>query len=138
MEEINNTEEQVTEKTYTAQEVEALKDQIQKDIEAGVTNELYSSEEFYMGDPDFFDSFVGLYFGDLAATSTTATDGTVVVHWRAECPWEWPSYEEMMDKHGTCHAQNFKLPNARSVLFGKKYALGLDDGLGGHLETGRS
>jgi hypothetical protein len=57
----------------------------------------------------------------------------VVLAWRAEVPWTWPTYEELFQKYGNYHAQCFVLPNARSLIQGPKYALHMDDGLGGYL-----
>ena len=94
---------------------------------------LYSSDVFYMGDPMFFDSFVGLYFGRVTATPGRPADGKLTIRWRAECPWEWPSYASLFEKYGAYHAQCFPLPNALSVAFGPQHCLEIDDGLGGHL-----
>lgn len=100
----------------------------QKGVEAE-----YTSPTFYMGDPEFFESFVGLYFGRLIAHPRVQNDGTVLLQWRAEMPWQWPSYESLYKQYGNPHAQCFPLPNMRSLLLGPRYCLRMDDGLGEHL-----
>lgn len=95
----------------------------------------YSSDTFYMGDPKFFDSFVGLYFGRITAIPGKATRRGLTILWRAECPWEWPSYVSLFEKYGKHHAQCFPIPNAMSVVLGSSHSLWIDDGLGGHLAT---
>lgn len=88
-----------------------------------------------MGDPDFFDSFVGLYVGQLSVTKVVSSDGKPKLRWKVEMPWKWPTYAELFAKYGDHHAQNFPIPNARVFIQGPKYCLRMDDGLGGHLET---
>jgi len=95
--------------------------------------ESYSSPVFYMGDSEFFDSFVGLYYGHIVATPGRTANGAKTIRWRAECPWEWPSYDSLFQKYGKYHAQQFSLPNAKSILFGSPHCLRMDDGLGGYL-----
>lgn len=95
----------------------------------------YSSDTFYMGDPKFFDAFAGLYFGRIIATPGQPIDRKLTVKWRAECPWEWPSYASLFEKYGEHHAQCFPLPNAKSLVLGSQHCLRVDDGLGGHLVT---
>ena len=56
-----------------------------------------------------------------------------MIHWRAECPWQWPTYDVIFKKYGAYHAQCFPIPNAWSVLFDAEHALRMDDGLGGSL-----
>jgi hypothetical protein len=93
----------------------------------------YSSETFYMGDPEYFDSFVGLYFGRLQVRPCEVRRDSLVLSWRAEVPWSWPTYGEILQKHGDYHAQSFPLPNAKSLLMDSRYCLRMEDGLGGHL-----
>jgi hypothetical protein len=113
-----------------------IKEQIMKDIRGSEeVKESYPSDTFYMGDPKFFDSFVGLYFGRVIATQDRPADGKLTIRWRAECPWEWPSYASLFEKYGEHHAQCFPLPNALSVLLSPQHCLRIDDGLGGHLVT---
>jgi hypothetical protein len=94
-----------------------------------------TSPRFYMGDPEFFDAFVGLYFGGLELHAQRDERGTMQLRWRADMPWKWPSYAEILERYGSYHAQNFPLPSARSLLVDPTYELTLDDGLGGYLET---
>lgn len=111
----------------------SLKDKIALDVGSGQVNDTYASGMFYMGDPEFLESKTGLHFGELFAYPKLSTDGELTIRWRAECPWEWPSYESQLRKYGNRSHWCFPLPNARSVLFGRKHALRIDDGLGGHL-----
>jgi hypothetical protein len=114
--------------------LQSLKKQIMADFEErGNADETYSSQTFYMGDPEFPDSHVGLYFGHVAACPHVTKKGTVALQWRAEVPWRWPSYASLHDKYGNYHAQCFPIPNARSWLQGSEYCLRMDDGLGGYL-----
>jgi hypothetical protein len=117
-----------------AEQINRLKRQIAEDLPAkdGPAEE-YSTGTFYMGDPDFLESMTGLYYGHLSVRPQAAGDGTLTLRWRAEVPWQWPSYESLFEKHGDYHAQCFPLPNARSWLQGAKYCLRIDDGLGEHL-----
>lgn len=113
-----------------------LKKKVLEDLDGGHGAQgRYLSEAFYMGDPKYFDAFVGLYYGRLQVTLRLAEGDSLVLSWRAEVPWTWPTYEELFQKYGDYHAQIFPLPNARSVLQGPKYCLSMDDGLGGHLST---
>jgi hypothetical protein len=115
------------------EEMEAIEKDILSDRAKGRMKDSYSSDRFYMGDPAFFDALAGLHFGHIVACPTTTGEGELVVMWRAECPWQWPSYESLLEEHGSYHARNFSLPNAASLLFGPEHSLGMDDGLGGHL-----
>ncbi|MCX7010559.1 MAG: hypothetical protein NTY53_25500 [Kiritimatiellaeota bacterium] len=116
------------------QQMGLLKRRIQQDRKRAVPLQgTYASTNFYMGDPDFIDSHVGLYFGRITATPTPMADGSIELHWRAECPWEWPSYASLFAEYGQHQAQCFPLPNLSSILFGPRYCLRMDDGLGGHL-----
>jgi hypothetical protein len=101
--------------------------------ERGSIDEMYSSQTFYMGDPEFLDAHVGLYFGRVVARPHVTKEGTVTLLWRAEVPWNWPSYKSVHDQYGDYHAQCFPIPNSRSWLQGPQYCLRMDDGLGGYL-----
>lgn len=112
----------------------SLKDKITQDVRtSGKVIDVYASGSFYMGDPEFLESQTGLHFGELFAYPKLSADEKLTIRWRAECPWEWPSYESQYRKHGNRSHWCFPLPNPRSVLFGRKYDLRIDDGLGGHL-----
>lgn len=91
------------------------------------------SPRFYMPDQSKLDSVTGLYWGTVEGTVRARADGTKVFHWRAEVPWEWPSYESLRKRHGTPHAETFDLPNARSLVEGPRYALHIENGLGEYL-----
>lgn len=93
----------------------------------------YASDTFHMGDPELLDSSVGLYFGRISVRPYLVDNRRLLLHWRADMPWQWPSYESLYAKYGDYHAQCFPLPNARSVLQGPRYYLWMDDGLGEQL-----
>jgi len=111
-----------------------LRDRLMADIRAGrPVRHAYESEEFYMGDPEFFESFVALYEGTITLHPTLLPDGSIELRWSASMPWEWPTYEEIVEKYGDPNGQAFPIPNARSLMFGGEHALKIDDGLGAYL-----
>jgi hypothetical protein len=111
-----------------------LREEIGSDLRSGsALREEYTSPRFHMGDPEFFESAVGLYYGRLIVSPRVRDDGTVLLRWRAEVPWEWPSYEYLRAKYGDPHAESFPLPNARSLLQGPEHCLYIDNGLGEYL-----
>lgn len=93
-----------------------------------------SSPVFYMPDASSLDSVFGLYHGRLILTRSQRADGECVHRFRAEVPWVWPSYDSLRTKYGDPHAESFPLPSVRSLLFGRRHALFVDNGLGQHLE----
>jgi hypothetical protein len=95
----------------------------------------YVSPTFYMPDPSKVDSVFGLYHGTVVLRYTLASDGRCVSHFRAEVPWSWPSYASLRKKYGHPHAESFPLPNLETLLFGRRHALYVDNGLGEHLVT---
>lgn len=94
---------------------------------------VYRSPRFYMPDPSTPDSIMGLYWGTVEGSIRVKADGSRVFHYRAEVPWEWPSYESLRKKYGTPHAETFPLPNLRSLIAGPRYALHIENGLGEYL-----
>ena len=84
--------------------------------------------------PDFsnIDSVFGLYYGHITAKPTRVGD-TIQIQWRAEVPWEWPSYTSLEAKHGDPHAESFPIPNASCLIIGIDGAIFIDNGLGEHL-----
>ena len=113
-----------------------LREKIIEDLDGGRgARDRYSSDTFYMGDPKYFDALVGLYYGRLQVVPRVGERDSLMLSWRAEVPWTWPTYAEIFQKYGDYHAQSFPLPNARSLIQGPKYCLRMDDGLGGHLST---
>lgn len=116
--------------------MDALRLEIQRDAakDRGL-REQYRTETFYMGDPITLDTVAALYFGTLTAWPTRHNDGAITLRWRAEFPWKWPTYDELFRKYGDHHAQNFKVPNLKSMVLDRRHALHIDDGLGGHLEA---
>jgi hypothetical protein len=115
-------------------EMDRLRKRILDDQQRSALHESYTSETFYMGDPNFFESFVGLYFGKISVRPSKCPDGSLALLWRADLPWKWPSYDSLTQQQGNPHAQCFPLPNARSFLQGSRYSLRMDDGLGQQLE----
>jgi hypothetical protein len=91
------------------------------------------SPRFYMPDPSTLDSVTGLYWGTVQGSLRTRPDGARVFHFRAEVPWEWPSYESLRARYGTPHAETFVLPNLRSLAGGPAYALHIENGLGEYI-----
>ncbi len=95
----------------------------------------YRSPRFYMPHATSLDSVTGLYWGTVQATPQLLEDGTVRVRWRAEVPWEWPTYESLQQRYGTPHAETFLIPNPQSLLLGPQHALHVENGLGAYLVT---
>jgi hypothetical protein len=115
-------------------QMDRLKQKIVEDLHArGTLAEEYASGTFHMGDPETFDSSAGLYFGSIRVRPRVVGDNRLLLRWRADLPWQWPSYESLHEKYGDYHAYCFPLPNARSILQGPRYYLWLDDGLGEYL-----
>ena len=93
-----------------------------------------SSGVFSMPDASNVDSVFGLYFGTLYVTQHRMPEGGCDLRFRAEVPWVWPSYPSLRQKYGDPHAESFPLPNLKSLFFGRRYALFVDNGLGHQLE----
>lgn len=94
---------------------------------------VHRSPRFYMPDASSLDSVTGLYWGTIQGSSRVNPDGSRIIHYRAEVPWEWPSYDSLRKRYGTPHAETFALPNLRSVVEGPRYALHIENGLGEYL-----
>jgi hypothetical protein len=93
----------------------------------------YVSQRFYMPDRKILDSWFGLYYGRLILHPVVRQDGRIVLHWRAEVPWEWPTYESQVKANGDPHAKYSWIPNVQSLLKGRMRGLRIDDGLGEYL-----
>jgi hypothetical protein len=93
----------------------------------------FRSPRFYMPDASQLDSVTGLYWGTVTGSVRVSKDGDKLAHFRAEVPWEWPSYESLQKRYGTPHAETFELPNIRSLIAGPAYALHIENGLGEYL-----
>ncbi|MGJ8640442.1 MAG: hypothetical protein ACSHYA_13730 [Opitutaceae bacterium] len=107
--------------------------QMKTEIRAAKTvQQTYRSETFYMPDFSNIDSVFGLYYGSLIAEPKQIGDG-IQIHWRAEVPWEWPSYESLKEKHGDYHAESFPIPNVSCLFIGIHGAIFIDNGLGEYL-----
>ena len=116
------------------QQMRQLEEQALADLEQhGSVKSEYASETFYMPDPRFFESAVGLYFGRVFLRPSLTSDNRLTLAWRAEVPWQWPTYESLFEKYGDHHAQCFPLPNAGSIILGPERCLWINNGLGGHL-----
>ncbi len=94
---------------------------------------VHYSPVFYMPDRSNADSVFGLYYGRVILRTNPRKDGSCRRQWRAEVPWQWPSYESLKKKYGRYQAESFPLPNAVCVLLGKKHCLFVDNGLGEYL-----
>ena len=93
------------------------------------------SPQFYMASSSDPDSFFGLYWGRIGYRSRIDSSGKrLYLHWRAEVDWRWPRYAELRRKYGKAREEVVPIPNVRAVVYGKKYALRLSNGLGGYLE----
>lgn len=115
-------------------QMDVLRQRVAEDLYAsGTLAEEYSSGTFHMGEPEFFDSSAGLYYGHISVRPRLMDDDRLLLRWRAELPWQWPSYQSLYEKYGNYHALCFPLPNARSLLQGPRYSLWIDDGLGEYL-----
>jgi len=120
---IFNTNDKVIER------MEAIKAEILADSELRPE---YRSEEFYMPDFSNIDSVFGLYYGHIAAQPTRSGE-QLTIHWRAEVPWEWPSYASLKEKYGDSQAESFPIPNASCLVLGTRGAIFIDNGLGEYL-----
>ncbi len=96
-------------------------------------NAKLSSPTFHMPDTSQIDSVFGLYYGTVKLESSRSADGRCTLHWRAEVPWQWPSYPSLKRKYGDYHAESFPLPNLMALAFGRQRALYVDNGLGQYL-----
>ncbi|HKK18636.1 MAG TPA: hypothetical protein VJ952_08130 [Opitutales bacterium] len=94
--------------------------------------ERYRSEVFYMPDFSNIDSVFGLYYGHIEARPEKVEEG-LQIKWRAEVPWEWPSYKSLQEKHGDPQAESFPIPNFSCLFLGLNGAIYLDNGLGEYL-----
>ncbi len=112
--------------------MKAIRGRIRKDGRAGKLKKRYSSGTFHMPHPSVPDSVFGLYHGTIEARPKKQ-DGRIVVTWRAEVPWQWPSYASLESKYGDPHAESFPLPNPLCIVMGLDHALYVDNGLGEHL-----
>ena len=92
----------------------------------------FESEIFYMPDASSIDSLFGLYWGKVIAYPEYTNSG-ITIRWRAEVPWEWPSYQSLKNKYGSYDAESFPLPNMKSIFVGVKHSLYVDNGLGEYL-----
>lgn len=108
-------------------------EQIRAEIRANPQDQSkYRSAEFYMPDFSNIDSVFGLYYGHVEAVPEVSRD-SIRIRWRAEVPWEWPSYESLKEKHGDYHAESFPIPNASCLIRGINGAIFIDNGLGEYL-----
>jgi len=92
----------------------------------------FESATFYMPDKSNIDSVFGLYYGKLIA-DPAIIEGKTIIKWRAEVPWEWPSYEFLKKEYGNPHAESFPIPNVSCLVRGINGAIFIDNGLGEYL-----
>ena len=112
--------------------MKALRERIRKDARGDKLEKSYSSGTFHMPHASVPDSVFGLYHGTIEARPRKS-NGRIEVTWRAEVPWQWPSYASLEKKYGDPHAESFPLPNPLCILLGLDHALYVDNGLGEHL-----
>jgi hypothetical protein len=111
-----------------------LKDKMLTDIRnTRPLKDEYASPTFYMPDPSCLDSLFGLYYGRLILRREVRPDGRVQFHWRAEVPWEWPSYESQTTESKNPHAKTSRIPDILAFLGNHNSGLLIDDGLGEYL-----
>lgn len=94
---------------------------------------LVSPEFALSGRGDPLDARFAFNTGTLRLQAQRSSTGRCVLHWRAEAPWVWPSYEILQRKNGKYHANNVPMPNLRVLISRNAPMLHLDDGLGQHL-----
>lgn len=99
----------------------------------GKVRDEYSTPTFYLPDPSNLDSMFGLYYGRLLVRPKVVQGGRLRLEWRAEVPWEWPTYESQIKEYKNPHAKHTRVPNALSLIKGKAFGLLIDDGLGEYL-----
>lgn len=110
-----------------------LKAKAEEQLKLGKTAITLTSEKFYMPHPSSIDSIFGLYWGTLQLNARYTDNHNLLLKWRAEVPWEWPSYESIRAKYRTAHAETFPIPNLLSLFLGNQFALRIDNGLGEYL-----
>ena len=113
--------------------VRAQMHQLAAKLSTAPAGHVQRSPRFYMPDSSSLDSVTGLYWGTVQATLRVDANGAHLIHYRAEVPWEWPSYESLRKRYGTPHAETFLVPNLRTLVGGPRYALHIENGLGEYL-----
>lgn len=92
------------------------------------------SGRIHMSDPADPDAYYALYWGRIGYRARVeASGGRLHLHWRAEVPWRWPRYAELMRQYGRFRAEVVPVPNLASA-FHRGRPLLLSNGLGGYLE----
>ncbi len=123
-----------TDSRKVQQQMKKLKRRIRRTHEAGrKLRDRYTSGRFYMPDKGSWDSWFGLYHGTLEARPVVEEGDLLAIRFRAQVPWEWPSYRELKRKHGNPHAESFPLPILLGPLFNNPSVLYVDNGLGEQL-----
>jgi len=112
--------------------VEKMEDIEKEILDSKELKKSYPSETFYMPDSSSIDSVFGLYYGHIEG-QPVRKDDEIEIHWYAEVPWEWPSYESLKQEYGDYHAESFPIPNATFLFLGNKGAIYIDNGLGEHI-----
>jgi hypothetical protein len=120
--------------TRVSERAESLRSRMLRDLGNGTgLKKKYSTDTFYMPHKSSPDSVFGLYYGRVMLYPRISSQQEIILDWRAEVPWEWPSYDHLYSKYGNYHAESFPLPNLRSIIQGRVYALHIDNGLGEYL-----
>ena len=116
------------------QRMKALKAKILADTQAGRSlKKRYASDTFHMPHPSVPDSVFGLYYGTIEARPRMLDDDRIELEWRAEVPWQWPSYDSLEQEYGDPHAESVPFPNPLCIVLGLDNALYVDNGLGEYL-----
>jgi hypothetical protein len=107
-----------------------------KDRRNGVARKTYCSESFYMPDWSRPGSSYGLYYGTLCVDVRPGERGSLDLAWKAEVPWEWPSYSVLTKRHGRPDSEIVAIPSLRAIVTGNPRArLHLGNGLGHYLSV---
>lgn len=113
-----------------------MKAAILKDHHNGVARKTYCSEPFYMPDWSRPGSSFALYYGTLCVEAQPIELGSLDLSWKAEVPWEWPSYAVVAERHGRPDAEVVAIPSLRAIVTeSPKARLHLGNGLGHYLSV---
>ena len=115
---------------------DVMKATLLKDHQKHVARKTYCSEPFYMPDWSRPGSSYGLYYGTLCVDVRRGERGSLDLAWKAEVPWEWPSYAVLTERHGRPDSEVVAIPSLRAIVTGNpKARLHLSNGLGHYLSV---
>ena len=107
---------------------------IRNDHQNGVARARYCSKSFYMPDWRRPGSSFALYYGTLCVDVRRVERNSLELSWKAEVPWEWPSYAMLTKRHGRADSEIVAIPSLRAIVTGNpKARLHLGNGLGHYL-----